>query len=353
MSVLIAIHNRSGSFSDRWIEYCQQHGIKHIIVNCHNTDIIDQLRKADALLWSWHLCEPADQLVARQLISVVELTGVRTFPNALTSWHYDDKIAQKYLLEAVDAPLVPSYVFFHKEDALGWISQATFPKVFKLRCGAGSDNVRLVRNRRAAIQLCHKMFGKGLPSSSANYFRDFRRKVRQTKGWGHFFEKLKRMPAVVREIFYQWKHLPRQLNYMYFQDYLPNNTHDTRVAVIGNRAFAFIRMNRPGDFRASGSGRLVYESSKIDIRCVRIALDVSKKIDVQSMAYDFIFDEHGEPKIVEISYTYMAKAVYDCAGYWDPDLLWHEGHYWPQDLILTDLLDALSPKSINTEAGNE
>jgi hypothetical protein len=42
--------------------------------------------------------------------------------------HFDDKIAQKYLLEAVEAPLAPSYVFFHKEDALGWISQATFPK---------------------------------------------------------------------------------------------------------------------------------------------------------------------------------------------------------------------------------
>lgn len=33
-------------------------------------------------------------------------------------------------------------------------------------------------------------------------------------------------------------------------------TRDTRVTVIGHCAFGYRRYNRPGDFRASGSGRL-------------------------------------------------------------------------------------------------
>ena len=37
--------------------------------------------------------------------------------------------------------------------------------------------------------------------------------------------------------------------YVYFQDFIPDNQFDTRVTVIGNRAFAFIRKVRPGDFR--------------------------------------------------------------------------------------------------------
>src|SRR3972149_1538458 len=259
MSVLIAIHDQAEGFSTRWFEYCRQHAIRHIVINCYDTHVIEQIRHVDALLWNWDHGTPQDLLIARQLIAVVSEMGITTFPNVTTSLHFEDTITQKYLLEAVEAPLAPSYVFVCRSDAIRWIEEATFPKVFKLRCGAGSGNVHLAKNRREAIRLCEKMFSKGMPSVSANYFCDFRRKVQQTKGWGHFLEKLKHMPSVLKRILYQRRYLPRQSNYLYFQDYLPNNTHDTRVTVIGNRAFAFIRMNRPGDFRASGSGSIVYD----------------------------------------------------------------------------------------------
>ena len=70
------------------------------------------------------------------------------FPNFNTAWHFDDKVGQKYLLEAIDAPLVPSYVFYSKEMALKWLEQTQFPKVFKLRGGAGSANVKLVQDEK-------------------------------------------------------------------------------------------------------------------------------------------------------------------------------------------------------------
>ena len=37
---------------------------------------------------------------------------------------------------------------------------------------------------------------------------------------------------------------------MYFQEFLPGNAFDTRITAIGNRAFGFLRENRPRDFRA-------------------------------------------------------------------------------------------------------
>lgn len=40
---------------------------------------------------------------------------------------------------------------------------------------------------------------------------------------------------------------------------------------------------------------------------MNIVLDTSRKINAPSMAYDSIFDEHGERKIVEISYAYMPR----------------------------------------------
>jgi glutathione synthase/RimK-type ligase-like ATP-grasp enzyme len=85
------------------------------------------------------------------------------FPDFRTAWHFDDKVAQKYLFEAIGAPLVPSYVFFDKQEALRWAELTTFPKVFKLRGGAGSQNVSLVKTKQECIKLIHKAFGKGFP----------------------------------------------------------------------------------------------------------------------------------------------------------------------------------------------
>ena len=58
------------------------------------------------------------------------------------------------------------------------------------------------------------------------------------------------------------------------------------------------------------------------------------------MAYDFIFNENMEPEIAEISYTYLDTAIYKCKGYFDADLKWHEGCYWPQYFQLVDALDS-------------
>jgi hypothetical protein len=57
------------------------------------------------------------------------------------------------------------------------------------------------------------------------------------------------------------------------------------------------------------------------------------------MAFDFVLAANQQPLVVEVSYCYQAEAVYRCAGHWDDQLEWHEGHMWPQDAILIDLVE--------------
>jgi hypothetical protein len=120
------------------------------------------------------------------------------------------------------------------------------------------------------------------------------------------------------------------------------NDFDTRVTIIGNRAFGAMRRNRPNDFRASGSGDCLFDPDRIDRRCIPIAFRVAEKLGTQSLACDFLFDANHEPRICEISYCSVASPVYDCQGYWDPGFGWHEGHFWPQDVILEDVLAAVA-----------
>src|SRR5690554_4995136 len=138
----IGIHHSKGSYSETWIAYCKRHGIDYKIINCYDTDIIDQVRDCDFLMWHWFHSDPKVFLMARQLVNSFEKLGKPVYPNSDSCWHYDDKVGQKYLLEAVNAPLVPSYVFYDKGKAMDWIEKAVFPKVFKLRGGYGSNNVK-------------------------------------------------------------------------------------------------------------------------------------------------------------------------------------------------------------------
>lgn len=146
----IAIHENPGSFSDRWITYCLENKIDFKKVDCYETDIIQRLDDCGGLIWNWNQNDYKAALLAPQLTISLEKKGIKVFPNTNTSWHFDDKVGQKYFLEAIGAPLVKSYVFYSAQEALDWIEKTSFPKVFKLRGGAGSINVRLIKTKKTA-----------------------------------------------------------------------------------------------------------------------------------------------------------------------------------------------------------
>ncbi len=319
---MIAIHKSSG-FAERWITYCKKNNIPFKIVNAYDNDIVSQLNDCDAFMWHFYQKSYKDQLFAKQLLFSFQTAGIRVFPDFNTAWHFDDKVGQKYLLEAIGAPLVPSYMFFTKEEALKWINLTDFPKVFKLRGGAGAENVKLARTKAEARQLTKTAFGRGFKKyRPLSNFKDRWKKYRDGKT--DLKDVLKGIVRFVAPPEFS-KMLQAEKGYVYFQDFIPDNSFDIRVVVVGDKAFAIKRMTRKGDFRASGSGRIIYAKAEIDERCVMIAFEVNEKLKAQSIAYDFVFDKENNPLIVEISFGYSAPAYDRCEGYWTRDMQWHEG----------------------------
>lgn len=320
----IAIHNRPGSFSDRWILYCKRNNIGFKIVNAYESNIVEQLKDCDTFMWHHHQSIMADTLFARQLIYSLEAKGIKCFPDFNTTWHFDDKVGQKYLLEAVNAPHVPSYVFYSKGEALSWIDQTVFPKVFKLRSGAGASNVRLVQSASEAKRLVNKAFGKGFHQTEiAQVISDGWKKHKIGKiSLGLLFKEI--VAYYFKADSFHKQHSPEK-GYVYFQDFIPNNSFDIRVCIIGDKAFALKRLVREDDFRASGSGRIIYDRKQIDERCVKIAFEANVKLKSQCIAFDFIFDEKNNPLIVEFSYGFASGAYDSCEGWWDDSIVWHPG----------------------------
>tara|TARA_R110001592_G_scaffold360679_2_gene669513 strand:+ start:124 stop:1164 length:1041 start_codon:yes stop_codon:yes gene_type:complete len=332
-------------FTNRWIKYCQGHNIEYKLINCYGNDVIEQLSDCDALMWHHDLLLTKDNLVAKRLLFALEHSGKIVFPNFYSGWHYDDKVAQKYLLEALNAPIVPTYVYHDKKDALKWANNTTFPKVFKLKGGAGSSNVKLVKSKLEAIKLINKAFSKGMSPIQKSYFlkekyRKYKLKkinlLQLLKGLFRYFLPINKGFITKKET-----------DYAYFQEFIPNNDGDYRINVINqNKACGVKRYNRENDFRASGSGKqLLLDNTNCRLDLLKIAFETAKKLKMDSIGFDFVIDKNDKPKIVEISYAFGWDEVDDSGkGYWDEDLNWCKGEVKAHEWMIENVIKKIKLK---------
>ncbi|HVP21528.1 MAG TPA: hypothetical protein VMS73_06665 [Anaerolineaceae bacterium] len=345
--MIIGLHtDRVGqeSYSEKWAEFLTERGVQVKQLNLFAPDALAQAQKCDGVMWRWaHL--PQEKQSAQKILYTIEhILGIPVYPDSQTAWHYDEKTAQYYLLQALQTPMPQTWLFWARDQALAWAQTAPYPVVFKLSAGAGSSNVIKVESKTRAIYLIDRMFRRGIFPMTMNEYR-------QPSGSPRSLTQLVAMMRRMIDAFpYLWRaeypKLPPvwwkpEYGYAYFQEFLPGNEFDTRISVIGNRAFAFRRLNRSGDFRASGSGKLIYDPDQIDMRCVQIALDISTRGQFQSMAYDFLL-KNEEPVITEISYAFADWAIQLCPGYWNSELDWINKQIWPEEAQVEDFIDRVN-----------
>ncbi len=337
----LAIHNgkdKKVSWNTRWIDYCKKNNIPYIGVDCYAYDIIDILRKEEVthLMWAFSLALPKDHIMAKSVLNAANKMGIKTFPNFDSNWHFEDKIAQKYLLEAIGAPVVKSWTFYDKQKAMDFADHAQFPVVAKLRKGAGSKNVVLIHNPKECRDYVNTMFGKGvIPSQSVSSLAGDKIKAITNK---------KKTNLSISDLFGKLKvHLNRrklftkEIGYVYFQEFLPNNKNDLRIAVVGDRVWGFYRGVRKDDFRASGSGIIDYETP-LPLDVVKNSYEITKRLGTQSLCFDYVKAPDGSYQIVEICYGYVSEAIFKCKGYWDESMMFHEAHLMPDECVLIDFI---------------
>lgn len=333
----IAIHHKQDSFSQYWVDYCEENSISYVVVDAYKNDIVYQVADCDVFMWHHHHGDYRDVLFAKQLLYSLQRTGKKVFPDFNTTWHFDDKVGQKYLLESISAPMVPSYVFYSKQEALRWLETAKLPIVFKLRGGAGASNVKLIKTKRQAKNVIRQSFGKGFPQ-----FNRFSYLTESYKMWVNgkesFISVLKGLYMFIVSTKYSRMH-SKEKGYVYFQEFIPQNETDYRIKVVDGKTWGFQRKVRKKDFRASGSGELLFDSSRIPIEMVKIAQDVARKLSLQSVAFDFIQDKiNNRYLIIEMSYAFGFDDRERVNGYWDESLNWHKEEFNPFEWMIQSLI---------------
>ncbi|MBN1563454.1 MAG: hypothetical protein JXA10_06435 [Anaerolineae bacterium] len=324
------------SYYPGWIDALTAQGIDHRLVDVLNPGWREALNSCDGLMWRvGH--SPFDRAWGfRVLYTINTYLNLPIYPGLTDLWHYDEKLSQAYLFEACDIPTPRTYAFSDMQRALAWAQSAQYPQVFKLSTGSASIGVRKVESVAEAERLIRLMFCEGITlgnwieqPSRHTRLRRIASRIKQGM-YRHLLRQQPRWPLG------HW-HWPTQANYVIFQDFIPDNSYDTRITVIGERAFGFRRWNRGGDFRASGSGQLDHDPAQIKRACIATAFEAAQKLGTRCMSFDFVLQD-GVPLITEMSWTFLAAAIRACPGHWRPDLTWVEGQLWPQQAQVDDFI---------------
>lgn len=336
----IAIHQNDkifkhySSWTYPWIEYCKKNGIEFGILNCYDYDILYQLKNYDALLWHFGNYVLQDMLFARSILYSAKKMGLKIFPDYNDCWHFDDKIAETYALQAVNAPIPRSWMFYTYNDLKIWADQnKEFPLIAKLRTGSGSHNVVMIKSKSQLITYGKKMFSKGFSPVPSLSFKATSQ-MKSSRSLEDVKKRLKKLPQFLHTLS-RAKQFPSEKNYVYLQEFVPNDGFDLKIVAVGNKLSYICRSIRKNDFRASGGGDLYYDKNLVTEDIINSAFETNEKLGIQCMGYDYVVDKRtGKGVIVEMSYGFNHQALIDAQGYWDKDMKWHmEPLNAPEEII--------------------
>lgn len=322
--IRIAVCKNENNWHEHFMQYLgsitsKNNALTYQLVDIDTDNWIAQLAGFDAVIWKPnHMGIESASYFKEKIYIIEKYLGKTVIPNFNTVWHFESKVAQKYLMEIFGIPTPRSVATFDYQDALAKLKDFSMPVVFKKSNGAASTNVRLIRSYDSAASIIRNIFCK----QAAN-------QVKKEKG-----RFLGRFSMINLRAWFDRQHSGPNQPVAYWQEFIPNNPGDLRITVIGNRfAFGFWRKNRPNDFRASGSGRIDYDTP-IPTAAIKYCISINDRLDFDSMAYDLLFCG-DEFKVVEMSYGYVDSAIYRAPGYYElvgNELVFREGNYWPQEI---------------------
>ena len=332
----------STSWSTVWLDYCIEAGVPHSLVDWRALNAFDEMAKHDIVVWHYSHYSRDEMLFARNILQALKVSGCCVFPDVGDSDHFDDKVAQAYLLRGLGLGTPQNYVLHSKGAVEQWINEVgIFPVVAKLRTGSGASNVQMMHNVKELQAYSNQMFSKGFDSKPSAGFK-IKSNIASTHSFGEFWRRFKRAP----EFFFSWRNASfraREYGYVYLQEFVPGVDYDLKVVVVGDQLSYVARSVRDGDFRASGGGALFYERSLVDQGIIDAAFQAAAEMGSDCTGLDMITDPRsGKPVILEVSYGFSHVAQLGLEGHFDRKGNWYDEPLNAPQMLLKRLIEKVA-----------
>lgn len=220
---------------------------------------------------------------------------------------YENKSMEAYIAKIYSLPYAETVISHDKEDALRIISKLRYPVISKIDPSSGSAGVDFIHTENEARKIVNTAFsGQG----------------RKTH-WTYY----------------------KQKDYVYFQNFIPNDGFDIRVVVVGNWIFGYYRKVPEGDYRASGMN--LVEKRGLPEEAMKIAIMVNKIIKSPMLAVDMLHGLDGNYYIIEFSPFFQMETpeqlhLDGIAGRYifdeNDNYYFEPGKFWLDELALKEFL---------------
>lgn len=313
----------STNWSKPWIEFCEINNLEFGVINPFQNNVNALLVNYDIVLWHFSNYSFKDMLIAKNILFTMEKLGKKVFPSIDDAWHFDDKLAETYLLQAINAPIPNSFYFYSLDDVKKRAKNLQFPIIAKLRNGSGSHNVKMLKSAQELMNYAEKMFSTGISSAPSLLYKASGN-IKSAKSLKVFVNRAKRIPEFLRSLA-NAKKFNFERDYVYLQDYIKNEGYDLKIVVVGDKLSFIGRNIREGEFRASGGGDLFYSRQHVTMDVISSAFKTSDQLGFNCMGYDYVVDsQSGKGYIIEISYGFSHEALLSAKGYFDRNGTWFD-----------------------------
>lgn len=314
---MIGIIKEGDDFTSLWIAELKKRDKEFIVLSIRDKDFWVKARLCKVVFWHFSQTRQFDIKWSRIFLEALNSRGIKSFPNHAQSWHFDNKIAQYFLLNESGYKLPKTKIYFRRTEIWSQLNSVTLPVVMKFYGGAGSQNVIKIRSRLALYYWAILAFTIGIAHHRplANFMLNLKRPGRNPIVL--FFKDVLKyfLPSKTERV------LLREKNYLYLQEFIPDAKYDIRIITVGDKAFGIKRYTGVKDFRASGSGIVDHDVESLPKVCVRNSFEISEKFKFPWMTYDWIYHEgKSEYLLVEVSYGFKPAVYTECNGYFSRDI---------------------------------
>jgi len=280
MKRIIALCDYKGRFGSKHFPHIYRKGMdKALLEKCFQnfgySVLYEQMIDAPALEFSntpviYSSSEDADyryKSFIEDMVLGIELRGAKTLPPFKLLRATNNKI----LMEQLRNIYLPKQYhtntkfFGTLEELIQNTMKLSYPLVVKTAGGAVSRGVFKAQNSAELLRIAKNI------SRSSNPLYEFKDKLREFRHRGYSKESLHRNKFIVQE----------------YQDGVQN---DWKVLVYYDKVFILRRQNRPGDFRASGSGLFSFDDT-VDSRLLEAGIEIRKALDIPIVSLDLAFKD--------------------------------------------------------------
>lgn len=294
----------------RWTKYfrfLENNAFPYCLYDIHSHDWLDKARDFDVVVGIVHGEVSNFREIQEKYYFLETGLGIKCYPSSAHAFLYEDKMLEAYLSQLLDIPYAKTYISHLKEDALALTEMLKYPLVSKVSPSSGSVGVELLRTPKEARRVVRAAFSRNGRKVHVPYFR--------------------------------------QKDYVYFQEFIPNDGYDIRVIVVGNWAFGYYRKAPKGDFRASGMGESTWEKRALPEEAIRVAWKANQRIQSPLLAVDMVHGRDGRYTIIEFSPFCQLDSPEELMVNGVPGVYiveesggirFQEGRYWVAELALRE-----------------